>query len=114
MNSARELLALRKEVLVARASLQRLKIGAELEALREDLRWPRAVVAIATSRPVRSALFGALLILAGRGRAARLVRTAAAVAALFKMAGWFAQRTPAAAGEGEAGGPPQPDSESIH
>jgi len=114
VNSARELLALRKEVLVARASLQRLKIGSELEALREDLRWPRAVAAIATSRAIRSALFGGLLILAGRGRAARLVRAAAAVAALIKTAGWFAHRTPVATGDEEAGVPPQPDSQSVH
>jgi hypothetical protein len=41
--------------LVARASLERLKIGRELAVLREGLQWPRAVSAIAGSRPVRTA-----------------------------------------------------------
>lgn len=94
MNSPRELLALRKEVLVARASLQRLKVGHELEALREGMRWPRAVAAIATSPPVRSLLFGLLLLVVGRGRVARLVRLGAGAVALAKVAGAFARPAP--------------------
>jgi hypothetical protein len=96
MSSELELLELRKNVLVARASLQRLKIGVELQVLREDLRWPRAVSAIAKSRPVRTALFGGLLVLVGRGRLARFVAAAAAALALAKVAAAFTHRTPAA------------------
>lgn len=90
MSSPRELLALRKEVLVARATLQRLKVACEVEALRENLRWPRAVAAIAASPPARSALFGLLLLVTGRGRLARFVRIAAATLALTRLAGRLA------------------------
>jgi hypothetical protein len=108
VNSALELLALRKEVLVARAALQRLQVRREIEVIREDLRWPRALVAIAASRPARSALLGALVVLAGRGRLARLVGAAAAVTAIVKASGLFAPRAPAQDGAGGAGVPPNP------
>ena len=96
MSSELELLELRKNVLVARASLQRLKIGVELQVLREDLRWPRAVATIAKSRPVRSALFGGLLVLVGRGRLARFIAAAAAALALAKVAAEFTHGAPKA------------------
>jgi hypothetical protein len=88
MSSGRELLALRKEVLVARSSLQRLRIARDLGALRESLRWPQAAAAIAGSPPGRSVLFAALLLLARRGRLVRLVRGIAmgvAVARLVRL-----------------------------
>lgn len=103
MNSSRELLALRKELLVARASLQRLKVGHELDALRESLRWPRAVAAVAASAPVRSMLFGLLLLVLGRGRVASLVRAAAGAVALVKLVGMFTRHAPQPAPVGEAG-----------
>lgn len=111
MNSPRELLALRKEVLVARASLQRLKIGGELDALRESLRWPRAVAAIAASPQGRSVLFGLLLLLAGRGRVARLVRAGAGAVALVKLVSMFARPAPHPAPGGDASAP-SPDVDS--
>jgi hypothetical protein len=49
MSSASELLALRKEVLLARSSLQRLKSARAAGALRESLRWPRAAAAVVAS-----------------------------------------------------------------
>ena len=74
MSSALELLALRKDVLVARASLQRLQAGLEIAALRERVRWPRVASSIASSARGRSVLLGLLLMVAGRARARRLVR----------------------------------------
>lgn len=106
MTSSRELLALRKEVLVARAALQRHKIGHDLDLLREDLRWPRAVAAIASSPPVRSALFGVLLLVVGGGRLARLVRAAAGLVAIVKLAGMFARHAPDHPPAGEGARPP--------
>ena len=85
MNSRQELLALRREVLVARSALQRLKIGRDVDALRESLQWSRALRAAASSPPVRSVLFGVLLLVAGSGRLARMVRTAAAALAVAKL-----------------------------
>ncbi len=68
------MLALRKEVLLARSALQRLTLARDVQALREGLRWPRAAAAIASSPASRSLLLGALVLLAGRGRIARLLR----------------------------------------
>lgn len=113
MGSAREFLALRKEVLVARASLQRLKIGVELDALREDLRWPRFAVAIAASPPGRSALLGALLLVAGRGRATRLIRIAAGALALAKLASTLTRLARRPGPEGGAGGEPGPKPSTV-
>ncbi|MGZ5039731.1 MAG: hypothetical protein ACXWBQ_03235 [Usitatibacter sp.] len=90
-------------MLVARASLQRLKVSRELDALRESLRWPRAVAAVAASAPARSVLFGALLLVLGRGRVAKLVRVAAGAVALVKLVGMFTRPAPQNAAVGEAG-----------
>jgi hypothetical protein len=74
-------------MLLARGSLQRLKIGLELDALRASLRWPRVAEAILASPQGRSASIGLLLLLVGRGRLARLVRVVAGALALVKLAG---------------------------
>ncbi len=85
MNSRKELLALRREVLVARSSLQRLKIGRDVDALRESLQWPRALRAATSTPQARSLLFGMLLLVTGSGRLARVVRMAAAALAIAKL-----------------------------
>ncbi len=87
MGRAADNLALRKQVLLARSAMLRLKAVHEADAVRERLRWPRAVTAIAASSRGRSALFGLLMLLAGRGRLARLVGGAAAIVAVVKLAG---------------------------
>ncbi len=81
---------MRKEALVARASLQRVTIGHGVDTLRESLRVPRAAKAILASPQGRSAVLGLLLLLAGRGRVARLVRLAAGALAVVKIAGAIA------------------------
>jgi hypothetical protein len=108
MSSASELLALRKEVLLARSSLQRLKIARDAGALRESLRWPRAAAAVVASPQGRSVLFGALLLLAGRGRFARLVRGTAAIVGLGRLA-WVLTHQGHPPDPGVAASAPAPD-----
>lgn len=93
MNESREILALRKDLLVARAQLQRLKIARQAGELRAGLSWRNAASTLASS-PGRSLGFGLLLLLAGRSKVANLVRIAAGVVALAKVSGLFAARTP--------------------
>lgn len=109
MNSARELLALRKELLVARSSLQRLKIARDLGALHESLRWPHAAAVIAASPPARSVLFGLLLLLGGRGRFTRMLRGAAAILAVAKLA-WLLTHGKDQPQPADAASPPAPQS----
>lgn len=82
-SQALELLALRKQVLIARAGLQRLQFAAHAESAREGLRWPRLAASLAASPPARSALAG-LLVLAGRRW--RILRLAAGVLTAAKIA----------------------------
>lgn len=91
MSSRRELLALRREVLVARASLQRVAIARDVETLRGSLRWPRAAASIAASPLARSLVFGALVLIAGRGRVGRLIRLAATALSAMKLAAALAR-----------------------
>ena len=86
LNSDRKLLALRKDVLVARSSLLRLRATADVQALRESLSCAHVRTAIATSPAARNALFGALLLVAGGRRLARFVRIAAVALAVAKAA----------------------------
>jgi hypothetical protein len=68
-----EELALRKQLLVARSSLYRLKIRHETGVLRESLSWRHAAVAAASSSPARTAAFLLALEGLGKGRTARLL-----------------------------------------
>jgi hypothetical protein len=84
MNESREILALRKDLLVARAQLQRLKIARQAGELRESLNWRNAATTLATS-PSRALVFGLLLLVAGRGRMASVLRIGAGVVALARV-----------------------------
>lgn len=84
MSESREILALRKDLLVARAQLQRLKIARQAGELRESLNWRNAATTLATS-PSRALVFGLLLLVAGRGRMANLLRIGAGVVALARV-----------------------------
>lgn len=87
---------MRKELLLARSSVQRLRIAHEVDALRRSLHWPRAGLALAALPPVRSALFGLMVGLAGRSRTARLVRGAALAMLAVKLAAGLARKRGAA------------------
>jgi hypothetical protein len=91
MNSDRKLLALRKEVLVARSSLLRLQAAADVQRLREGLRFGNVRTAIAAQPSGRKALFALLLVLAGSRQLARMVRVAAAAVAVAKAVTVVAQ-----------------------
>jgi hypothetical protein len=92
MSSERERLALRRELLVARASLQRLRIANHAQSLRRSLRGPGALIAAATSGPGRAVLFGLAMLVFGRGRMARVVKVAGVGLALAKVARTFLPR----------------------
>jgi hypothetical protein len=78
---------MRKQVLLARSSLYRLRMSHEIGAVRESARWPRIGIALASSPAGRAALFGLLApMIIGRGRMARLVRGAAIALAVAKLA----------------------------
>jgi hypothetical protein len=89
MNSDMELLALRKQVLVARVTLQRLEAAAAVGELRDSFRWPRAAAAIAGSTPGRSLLASLLLLVARRGGFARIAGVAGVALALIQLARSF-------------------------
>ena len=97
-----ELLALRKDVLVARSCLLRLKAANELQSLRESLTCREIAGSITGSARVRSALFGTLLLVAGGGRLGRFLRVAAIGVAVARVAALVAklarQAEPAGAG----------------
>jgi len=76
MNSELEALAARKQLLVARASLQRLEAATEIARLRDRLQWSRSVGALAASTQVRSLLFAAALLALRRTRFVRAARWA--------------------------------------
>ena len=77
MSSRLEVLVTRKELLIARASLQRLQAAHQVEALREGLRWPRPIAALATNRRALSVAGALLLFVLARSRFARAARWAA-------------------------------------
>ena len=74
----------RKRQLIARSTLYRLTLQRDIEVLRQSLHSPKALLSFAALPPVRSLLFGSLLLLAGRGGVARLLRGAMTVLALVK------------------------------
>ena len=76
MNSELEALAARKQLLVARASLQRLEAATEIARLRDRLQWSRSAGALASSTQVRSLLFAVALFALSRTRFVRATRWA--------------------------------------
>ena len=86
MSRQADLLALRKEVLVARSSFLRLKAAAEVQSVRESLTFREIGGAMAASSGIRSALFGALLLFAGSRGLGKLLRMAAVALAIAKAA----------------------------
>jgi hypothetical protein len=76
MSSDLEALAARKELLVARASLQRLQAANELAGLRERLQWSRSAGSLLSSPAVRSLLVAVALLAVRRSRFARFARWA--------------------------------------
>ncbi len=115
MRGRAEVLALRREVLLARSTLLRLRIARDAAAVRSGFTLARAGLAVARSAPAREVLLGLLLAGLGGGRASRwlslagrgLVLARAALAA----AGWLrdTRRAPP-----EPAGPPAPSGVGEH
>ena len=100
MSSGRELLALRKELLVARSTMLRLKAAREAQALRESLTLRQMAASLRESPQARSALFGALLLALGGSRLRRMLRLAAFAVGVARAVSAFtrlAARRPAGA-----------------
>ncbi|HLQ27202.1 MAG TPA: hypothetical protein VK138_15165 [Acidiferrobacterales bacterium] len=85
MTKSLEQLALRKELLQARSALYRLKILHELHVIGGNLDWVHGGMAVATSLPVRSILFGLALQRVGYDRVARLLAVASRVMLFAKV-----------------------------
>ena len=84
MSRSREELAARKELLLARSSLHRLRLQHEARELRRSITTPRGVLAMATAPAVRPLLFSALLVVVGGRRLSRLLQGALAGLAIAK------------------------------
>lgn len=86
MNERADELALRKEVVLARSSLCRLKIHYQADSLRRSLTWGGVATAVGSVPPARAALF--LLAAEGLGheRTARWLAFAGRALAVAKLA----------------------------
>ena len=85
MSSKLEALAARKELLIARASLQRLQVASELAGLRERLHWSRSVGPYLSSPRVLSLLVAVALLGLRRTRFARLARWAGVALTIVRI-----------------------------
>jgi hypothetical protein len=100
MSRNRELLALRRDLLVARSAMLRLRATRDVQALRESLTFSRIASSAAGSAPARSMLFGTLLVVLGRtgfSRALRIVAAVLAGAKLVRLVGRYLGERPASA-----------------
>ncbi|MDH5265310.1 MAG: hypothetical protein OEX21_11220 [Betaproteobacteria bacterium] len=86
MNKPDDALALRKELLLARSSLCRLKIRHEADILRHSLSWRGAATAVAAAPPARAALFLLAAEAAGHARMARWLTLAGRALAAVRLA----------------------------
>lgn len=104
MNRNEDTLALRKELLIARSSLCRLKIRHEVQDFHHNLTWREAGTAVVHTTAGRDAIF--LLAAEGLGheRTARWLAVAGQVLAIAKLATLAAQmlRTPPAGPAGQS------------
>ena len=83
--SASELLARRKALLLARSSLHRLALAHEADLLRQSLQWRNLASSATSATGLRTLIFGALMLVAGRSRIARILGVATRVIAVVKM-----------------------------
>ena len=103
MHRIEDNLALRKELLIARSALCRLRIRQEVHSLRHGLSWREAGAAVAQAPAARDAIFLLAAEGLGRERMAGWLAVAARILALAKLAILALEmlRTPPT-------GPPQP------
>lgn len=87
MSEKLQQLAARKRLLLARSALTRLQIRHQLYGMRSSANWVNVGVQTATSRPVRSALFGLALSRLGHNRVARWLAIASKAILFAKVTG---------------------------
>ena len=85
MSESTRALAARRELLLARSRLRRLELLHESEMLRRSLVRPSTIFSIARSSPVRPLVFSALLMVAGQGRLAKIIRVASSLVAIATL-----------------------------
>ena len=103
MSSPPELLALRKQVLVARSAMLRVQLAHDAEMIRESVRFPRLASAATGSPRAISALLGLVALLTGRRQIGRWIGLAAALFGAARTVGaiWGSRRRPTRGEEGE-------------
>lgn len=80
-------LELRKQLLLARSTLYRLRIRVELGSMGDRLGWARGIAGAAQARPFRFAAAGLALYGLANSRAARMLALAARLLLLARLAG---------------------------
>jgi hypothetical protein len=112
MSESPELLAIRKDLLLAKSSLYRLKVARDVDRVRESLSLGNVGSAIAFSAPARELALGLLLTGLGSGRASRLVRLASRMLVVARLAlaafGMVRSSAPATAAARASPEPPPP------
>lgn len=88
MSARLEVLAGEKSLLLARSALCRLRLRHATHELRASLSWRRASVAAASASVMPPIVFGLALSFIGVGRAARVLKIAARIVVLAKVAGF--------------------------
>ena len=86
MSTRLEALAGEKSLLLARSALCRLRLRRATHELRVSLSWRRASIAAATASVMPPIAFGLALSFVGFGRAARLLKLAARIVVVAKLA----------------------------
>lgn len=86
MSGRDDILALQKEVLLARSALCRLRIHHDALQLREGLTFARAGTALAGSAPLREIALGLAATGFGGGRVARFVALAGRAVVIARLA----------------------------
>jgi hypothetical protein len=87
MNEKLQELAARKRLLLARSALTRLQIRHQLYGVHSSVSWVNVGMQAATSRPVRSALFGLVLSRLGHNRVANVLAMASKAILFAKITG---------------------------
>jgi hypothetical protein len=82
---AGELLRERKALLLARSSLYRLELAREADLLRQSLEWRNLASSAKSAGMIRPLIVGALILVTGRSRLAKILALATRVLAVVKM-----------------------------
>jgi hypothetical protein len=93
MSARLEALALERQLLVARSTLDRLRLLRGSQVLRDSLSWRNAAVAVAATPPARRLAFDMALSFVGVRRAARAIVLASQALSLARLVRALADST---------------------